>query len=257
MRLLIIEDEEDAVLRLQKLIKKVKPEAEIIGSLDSVQDSVSWLQDNPLPDLIFMDIQLSDGISFSIFDEIQNITCPVIFTTAYDEYAVKAFEVNSIDYLLKPVNEEKLARSFEKYDLLLQNVTPENHFSRQFTSFLTTMNQYNPKYKTRFLIKKIDSMVVVPVDDIAWFFADNKEVVLTTKNNQRHIISESLERIEKQLDPKEFHRINRQYIVSVHSIKNISNYFNYKLKIRLEPPTDKEIILGRKKVAEFKTWLAG
>ncbi|MBL4561479.1 MAG: response regulator transcription factor [Labilibaculum sp.] len=255
MKILIIEDEDSVASRLKNQIAKLKPEAEILEVIDSIADAVKWFDQNHLPDLIFMDIQLSDGLSFSIFEKV-NISCPIIFTTAYDEYAVKAFEVNSIDYLLKPIYEDKLAVSFKKYNSL-QKSWAQNDFQSQFSSFLDTMKINTAGYKTRFLINKADSLIVVPVNEIAWFVAEHKETLLITKNNQQHIITNSLEKIEKQLDPKEFYRINRQYIVSIHSIAKINNYFNYKLKLHLDPPTKDNIILDRKKVGDFKRWLNG
>ena len=255
MKVLIIEDEESAASRLKNLIVKIRPEVEILGVIDSISDALQWFRQNALPNLIFMDIQVSDGLSFSIFDKI-NINCPIIFTTAYNEYAIRAFEVNSIDYLLKPVYEDKLIKSFEKYDQLCKLWAQEG-FQSQFTSFLKTIKNNYGEYKTRFLVNKADSLIVIPVHEIAWFVAENKEVLLVTRNNQRHVIAEPLEKIEKQLDPKEFYRINRQYIVSISSVAKIYNYFNYKLKIKLDPPSEHVIILDRKKVGDFKKWLNG
>jgi two-component system LytT family response regulator len=164
--------------------------------------------------------------------------------------------VNSIDYLLKPIYEDKLTKSFEKHDLLCKLWAQEG-FQSQFSSFLKTLKNNYAEYKTRFLIKKVDSLIVIPVHEIAWFIAESKEVLLVTRNNQYHAISEPLEKIEKQLDPKEFYRINRQYIVSISSVAKIHNYFNYKLKIELTPSTENVIILDRKKVSDFKKWLNG
>ena len=255
MKILIIEDEDSAASRLKNMIIKIKPDVEILGVIDSITDALQWFDQNPLPDLIFMDIQLSDGLSFSIFDKIK-IKCPIIFTTAFDEYAVKAFEVNSIDYLLKPIYEDKLTKSFEKYNFL-NKLWVQEGFQSQFASFLETMKNNHAGYKTRFLIHKADSLIVVPVHEIAWFVAENKEVLLITKNNQQYMLTDSLEKIEHCLDPKEFYRINRQYIVSIHSIAKIDNYFNYKLKLKLNPPSENDIILDRKKVGDFKKWLNG
>jgi DNA-binding LytR/AlgR family response regulator len=255
MKVLIIEDEDSAASRLKNLINTIRPEVEILGVIDSISEALQWFSQNNLPNLIFMDIQVSDGLSFSIFDKI-NINCPIIFTTAYNGYAIKAFEVNSIDYLLKPIYEDKLTKSFEKYDLL-SKLWAQEGFQSQFTSFLKTIKNNHGEYKTRFLIKKVDSLLVIPVHEIAWFIAESKEVFLVTRNNQYHAISDTIEKIEKQLDPKEFYRINRQYIVSINSVAKIYNYFNYKLKIELAPPSENIIILDRKKVGDFKKWLNG
>jgi len=157
---------------------------------------------------------------------------------------------------LKPIYEDKLAKSFEKYDLLSKLWSQEG-FQSQFTSFLKAIKNNYGEYKTRFLIKKVDSLIVIPVHEIAWFIAESKEVLLVTRHNQYHAISDTMEKIEKQLDPKEFYRINRQYIVSISSVAKIYNYFNYKLKLELDPPSGNVIILDRKKVSDFKKWLNG
>lgn len=254
MRILIIEDEDNVASRLCNLIKKIVPEANILDIIESVEDAINWFSCNPHPDLIFMDIQLSDGLSFSIFEKTEKIKCPIIFTTAFDEYAIKAFEVNSIDYLLKPIYEDKLKRSLEKYESLKKQWVT-NDFQQQLSTALGSISNNPLNFKSRFLIHRPDSLIVVPITDVAWFMANEKEVMLVSTKNERYILGQPLDKVEKQLDPKLFFRINRQFIISIGSIEKISNYFNYKLKIYLKPPAEQEIVVGRKKVPIFKQWL--
>ena len=253
MKILIIEDEKNAAIRLSSLIKNINPEIEILDFLGSIESSIKWFVSNPQPDLVFLDIQLEDGLSFRIFDEVK-VDCPIIFTTAFDEYAIKAFEVNSIDYLLKPINEEKLVKSIQKFNNLQYNVN-NDEVQQQMLEMLKIYKNSVEDYKTRFLINKADRLVIVPIEDIAYFVAENKEVQLITSDNKHYFVYESLDKLEKQLNPANFFRINRQIILSVNSIEKIANYFNYKLKLTLKPTTEKDIIVGRKKVKEFKEWL--
>lgn len=253
MKVLIIEDEKNAAIRLTNLINNINPEIEILDHLGSIESSVKWFVSNPKPDLIFLDIQLEDGLSFRIFDEVK-VDCPIIFTTAFDEFAIKAFELNSIDYLLKPITEEKLIRSIDKLKKL-QNSFDNNLLRSQMTEMLKIYQNPEINYKTRFLIHKNDGLITVPIEDIAFFIAENKEVQLITYENDHYFVNETLDKLEKQLNPVCFFRINRQYIISISSIDKITNYFNYKLKLILKPKTDNDIIVGRKKVKEFKEWL--
>ena len=253
MKVLIIEDEENAAIRLSNLLRNISPDIEFLDVLNSIESSVKWFLSNPSPDLVFLDIQLADGLSFRIFDLVK-VECPIIFTTAFDEFAVKAFEVNSIDYLLKPINEEKLVKSIQKFNNLQYNVN-NDEVQQQMLEMLKIYKNSVEDYKTRFLINKADRLVIVPIEDIAFFVAENKEVQLITSDNKHYFVYESLDKLEKQLNPANFFRINRQIILSVNSIEKIANYFNYKLKLTLKPTTEKDIIVGRKKVKEFKEWL--
>lgn len=253
MKVLIIEDEKNAAIRLSNLIKNINPEIEILDYLGSIESSVKWLVTNPQPDIVFLDIQLEDGLSFRIFDKVK-VDCPIIFTTAFDEFAIKAFELNSIDYLLKPITEEKLIKSINKLKKL-ENSFNSGLLRSQMAEMLKTYQNPEIKYKTRFLIHKTEGLVIVPIEDVAYFIAENKEVQLITYNNEHHFVNDSLDKLEKQLNPDFFFRINRQYILSINSIEKITNYFNYKLKLTLKPATDNDIIVGRKKVKEFKEWL--
>ena len=252
MNVIIIEDEALAAKRLQSLLYKIRKNVVVQAVLDSVEGSVCWLQDYPGPDLIFLDIQLGDGLSFNIFETVQPAS-PIIFTTAYDEYAMRAFQLNSIDYLLKPVHEEELERSLQKVETFRELFTPEN-IEKQLHQFF--QNYPAPeKFKTRFLVNKADVLIPITTDHIAYFYAEDKLVFLKTKNNERYILNQTLEQLEKELNPNQFYRINRQYIISIHSIRKIHNYFNYKLKVEMVPETAEDVIVSRAKVSEFKAWL--
>ena len=253
MNILIIEDEENAAIRLEKLVKKIKPDIHVLDVLDSVESSIQWFLSNPSPELIFMDIQLADGLSFSIFEKVK-VECPIIFTTAFDKFAIKAFEVNSIDYLLKPINEEKLVKSLDKLNHLSSKWAQTN-FATDAYQILHNLKNTGKSYRTRFLIQKADYYNVIPIEKVAWFIAEHKEIILVDTSNNRYFINNSLDQLEKELDPSAFFRVNRQYLVSINAIKKINNYFNYKLKIELHPVTETDVIVGRRKVSSFKEWL--
>jgi DNA-binding LytR/AlgR family response regulator len=252
MNILIIEDERFSAHQIEKILKALLPDVRILGVLESVAQSVKWCKANPAPDLILMDIQLSDGSSFDIFPQV-NITSPVIFITAYDEYALQAFKVNSIDYLLKPIDKNELAQSLEKLKRLIQF----KGFASQpdMTAILNTLREAKPNYKTRFLVKTGQTFITVFTHEIAYLFADHKVSYLVTKEGKKLLIDQTLEELEDQLDPKVFFRLNRQFIAAVHAITKVHNYFNRKLKVELNPPTDIEVLVSREKSHEFKTWL--
>jgi DNA-binding LytR/AlgR family response regulator len=254
MKTIIIEDEKPAAQKLKAAVEKVDPSIEIIAILDSVQSSVNWLMEQPQPDLIFMDIELSDGVSFRILEAI-SITCPIIFTTAYDEYWQEAFEHNSIDYLLKPVKQEKLEAALKKYDIL------KKHFAGNLQQLLQS-RQSAPNasgagggYKKRFLVKRGTDYVSIKTDDIAYFYAAHKLVCMVDSKGQKFILDQSLADIEKQLDPVQFYRINRKYLVHMSAIKRIKSYPKSKLELELDPPVSEEIIISQENVAAFKEWM--
>jgi len=252
MNILIIEDEVPSARRLERMIKEVIPDSSILGLIDSVQQTVRWLKSHPAPDLILMDIQLSDGSSFEIFHDV-TVTSPVIFITAYDEYALQAFKVNSVDYLLKPVDKEEFKHAVEKFrnvSLRYQSQSLPN-----MTQLIKSLKATEPVYKTRFLVKVGQTFVTIFTHDIAYFVADHKVSHLVTVTGKRHIVDQTLEELEDQLNPKLFFRLNRQFITSVNSITRLHNYFNRKLKVELNPPTDIEVLVSREKAAEFKKWL--
>lgn len=256
MKILIVEDEEYAADRLIDLIREAEPDAEIYGPLDSVSATIAHLSLNPEYDLIFLDIQLADGKSFSIFEECEIIT-PVIFTTAFDEYAMKAFELNSIDYLLKPVNREKLRGSIQKFRKYREYFAVGNPNAQLYELIRELHKPKVTAYKDRFLISKGDSMVPVKVSEIACFYAEDKEVFILTHDLKRHIISNSIEELSTKLNPRLFFRVNRQYILSVDAIRKVHNYFNFKLKVEIKADPKAEIIVSRAKTAPFKAWMNG
>jgi two-component system, LytTR family, response regulator len=246
MRTIIIEDEKPAADKLKKAIEKADASIEIAAMLDSVQSSVQWLQTQAPPELVFMDIELSDGLCFQIFEKTP-VTCPIIFTTAYDEYWQEAFEYNSIDYLLKPVKQEKLEAALKKYDTLKQ------YFAVNFQQLLQSKQPAG--YKKRFLVKRGTDYISVKTEDIAYFYATHKLVCMIDKKAQKFILDLSLSDIEKQLDPVLFYRVNRKYLVNMSAIKRIKSYPKSKLEVEIEPPVNEEIIISQENVAAFKEWM--
>ncbi|ACT92064.1 LytR/AlgR family response regulator transcription factor [Dyadobacter fermentans] len=245
--ILIIEDEKPNADRLKRLISFVNPASSIVGVLESVSESVDWLSKNPCPDLIMMDVRLPDGLSFEIFDKVQ-IPCAVIFTTAYDEYAVRAFKVNSVDYLLKPIEQEELEQALR--------VAEQRQQSEQTLSIESLLNHINKKeYRSRFLLPFRDGYKTVLVSDIEYFFSEHKITKAKLQNGSEEVLQQSLEELEEQLDPKTFLRVNRQFIIHIDSITHIHNHFNGKLKIELRKSADVEIIVSREKAASIKSWM--
>ena len=252
MNILLIEDEPQAAQRLEKLVMTVIPKAIILSKLDTVKSAVRWLQSNAAPDLIFMDIQLADGISFSIFDQVE-VKVPVIFTTAYDEYALKAFKVNSIDYLLKPIDEEGLRAAIKKYDSLtsMRTMAPD----KMMESISLAMQMLSKKYKERFMIKVGEHLKSVEVIEIFFFFSLEKTTFAQTRDGRKHILDFTLDQLGELLDPKRHFRINRKYIISVESIQDMISYTNSRLKLVLKGSDDHDVIVARERVQEFKDWL--
>ena len=249
MKVIIIEDERPAAEKLLKAIQKTDSSIEVTAILNSVKASVEWLQQNPLPELLFMDIDLGDGLSFKIFDKI-SITSPVIFCTAYDEYWQEAFEHNSIDYLLKPVKQDKLETALNKYDKLKQ------HFAASFQQ-LQQWHRHpaDSGYKRRFLVKRGTDYISIKTEDIAYFYAAHKLVCMVDNRNQKFILDQSLADIEKQVDPEQFYRVNRKYFVQQNAIKKIKSFPKSKLQLELEPPINEDIIISQENVAAFKEWM--
>jgi two-component system LytT family response regulator len=248
MKVIII-DERPAAEKLMKAIQKADSSIEVAAVLNSVKASVEWLQQNPLPELLFMDIDLGDGLSFKIFEKI-SIISPVIFCTAYDEYWQEAFEHNSIDYLLKPVKQDKLEIALSKYDKLKQ------HFAASFQQ-LQQWHRHpaDSGYKRRFLVKRGTDYISIKAEDIAYFYAAHKLVCMVDNRNQKFILDQSLAEIEKQVDPAQFYRVNRKYFVQQNAIKKIKSYPKSKLQLELEPPINEDIIISQENVAAFKEWM--
>ncbi len=251
MRALIIEDEPVAAQSLQKLVGEVSPATEVTAVLQSIEESIAWLDENPMPDLIFMDIHLADGSAFAIFDKVQ-ITCPIIFTTAYDEYALKAFEVSSIDYLLKPINRNDLERAMNKYNNLVGEKQYDVEALKQVVQTIGT----NRRYKTCFLVPLRDKLVPLPTANIAYIYIDTKTVKAVTLDGLSHYMSQTLDDIMNQLHPDDFFRANRQYIISRKAVKDMTLWFGNKLSINLTVEVPEKIIVSKARVSEFKTWLS-
>lgn len=246
--ILIAEDEKPNADRLKRLLKIIRPKAEVVGVLDSVADCVEWLATNPRPDVIMFDVRLSDGLSFEIFDKIC-IETPVIFTTAYDEYAVRAFKYNSIDYLLKPVEQEELQAALYKLEHLAGGQTAPS-------SLEGLLNFLQPKeYRSRFLLPYRDGYKSVLVDDVAYFYSELKITHAKLANGAEEIVPQTMEELEQQLNPKSFFRANRQYIIHIDAIQRVANYFNGKLKIDIKNNPNIEVIVSREKAQSLKTWL--
>lgn len=247
MKAILIEDEKPAAEKLLKAIQKADHSVEVLATLSSVASSIEWLKKNTMPDLIFMDIELSDGLSFKIF-EYASVKCPVIFCTAYDEYWQEAFEHNSIDYLLKPIKQEKLEAALAKYEML------KKYFAQNFTRLLQSQQAENG-YKKRFLVKRGSDYISTKIEDIAYFYAAHKLVCMVDNKNQKFILDQSLAEIEKQLDPSLFYRVNRKYLVQMNAIKKIKSYPKSKLQLELDPPVTDEIIVSQESVSAFKEWM--
>lgn len=251
MKVVIIEDEEFASRRLEKMIKDIDPGIEVLAKLESVEDSVKWFKTNTHPDLLFLDIHLEDGISFSIFDKVK-INSSIIFTTAFDEYAIKAFSLKSIDYLLKPVRKEDLERALAKYKDLKN---PDS--SIDMNALMEIIAKKSVEFKDRFSVSVGQKIRFFGIDEVAYFYSEEGITFLTTNDNHSYPVDFSLEDLSQQLNPKFFFRINRQYIVKLHSIKNVHVYPKSHLKIELNPSPKAEVFVSIDKVTKFKSWLEG
>lgn len=254
MKILLIEDENAAARRLEKLLGEIVPEAEIVGRLDSVEAAIGWFHQNPQPDLILLDIHLADGASFEIFEHIK-IKSPVIFTTAYDEYALRAFKVNAVDYLLKPIKINELTEAIDKFKRMFQSPVPAD-----YSGLLQTLRQQEggQNYLRRMLIRFSNSYRLVDMSDAAYFYTKDKITFLVTRSTaKRFPIDYPLDKLEALLDPAVFFRINRQFIIHVEAIKEMHPYSKSRVKVDLEPPTELETIVSTERSSEFKKWLVG
>ena len=253
MKALIIEDENVAAQALQSLVQEINPEITVVATLQTIEESVEWFEENPMPDLVFMDIHLADGSSFAIFEKV-DITCPVIFTTAYDEYALKAFEVNSIDYLLKPINKADLERALNKFQHLTAASRDQEKASLE--GLLAQMGGLKKKYKTCFLLPERDKLIPLAVSNIAYVYIDTKTVKAIAMDGHTYYLNQTLDEIMSQLDPEHFFRANRQFIISRNAVKDLSVWFGNKLAVNLTVPVPEKIIVSKARVGEFKTWFA-
>lgn len=250
MKVVIIEDEPISQEFLVFLLRNKYPDVEIVKILDSVQESVEFLKENN-SDLIFMDVHLKDGECFDIFEQVKILT-PIIFTTAYDEYAIKAFEVNGISYILKPINEENISKAIEKYKTI-----NESNFNYDQIEKLLSLKKSDKCYKKRLVVKLGDKIIIVEESNIAYFIVQSKTSYLYTKDNNKYIVDPSLDFISKQLDPQHFFRISRECYVRFDSIKEISKHIKGRLRITLEPEYVSDIIISQERAAEFLKWIDG
>jgi DNA-binding LytR/AlgR family response regulator len=253
LNVLIVEDEPLAAAQLAAHLAAIQPEVQVLAVCDTVKATVDWLKKNEAPGLIFFDIHLGDGVCFEVFEQIQPAS-PVIFTTAYDQYALKAFKVNSIDYLLKPIVRAELAtalQKFEKTKPATQSLFPSDLIEKLMISV-------NPEqFKKRFLVKVGTHIRVADVSEILYFYSFSKGTYLKMKDGKDYLIDQSLEVLEEQVDPKTFFRINRKYLVTLKSINDVITYSNSRLKLKIAQANDDDFLVAREKVKEFKTWLEG
>lgn len=250
MTILIIEDENLASKRLKRLLLDIDPSFNIVNSLESVEEGVEFLSKNKV-DLIFSDIQLADGLSFEIFEQV-NVDCPIIFTTAYNQYAIEAFNTNGIDYLLKPIEEERLQQALDKYKSLNQNI--------DIQQLISSINQTKKTYKNRFMVKVGDKIKSIPTQEINAFYSLQKGTYLLTNSGRNYVVDYSLGQVVDLLKPEDFYKINRKCIVSINAVKDIIAYTNSRLKLNVEHLTSRntgfdDVIVAREKVSDFKKWL--
>lgn len=248
MKILIIEDEKHNASRLQRLLLEIDSTIEIVEILATVKESIQWFKANTNPDVVLMDIRLSDGLSFDIFDKVQ-IDCPVIFTTSYDEYAVRAFKVNSIDYLLKPIEKEELQGALDKANYIKKRVISD------MEQLINLFQERKTIYRKRFLIPKHNGYKTIVTEDVDYFFSELRITYLITDQNEKIVVQQTLEDLEDELDPDLFFRANRQYIINVNSIHMIQNSYNGKLKILLKKGQSNEVIVSKEKAPLLKRWL--
>lgn len=251
MNTIIIEDEVAAAGRLQKMIEALDSSIKIIEVIDNVEDAIIWLSNNSTPDLIFMDIKLSDGLCFEIFDEIE-IDCPVIFTTAYEDYTLQAFKANGIEYLLKPIKQSELKDALDKFGRL------KEHYVQINRALINSINKEKSKYRSRFLIKSGQKYAVIPADEIAYFYVNNLSTYIMCFNGKKYFFDISLDSIEAELAPEKFFRINRKFLVNIRAIDSMQSLFGGRLKVFLTPHiANEDIIISRKRIQQFKEWITG
>lgn len=249
MKILIIEDEAMAVQRLTKMVESLDTTAEILTDLDTIESAVTWFEQHQMPDLVFLDIHLADGSSFEIFKTV-NITCSIIFTTAYDQYAIQAFKVNAIDYLLKPIKKATLAKSLEKFKQL------QSKLSLDYQQILKAIEAKNPpKYQSRFLIRFGQKYRIVEVADIAYFFIQDKIVFACTFEGKQYPMDYNLDKLEMMVSKDDFYRINRQVMARVEAINELYAYSKSRVKVTLQPPIDYDVIVSKERTSLFKQWL--
>lgn len=249
MNVLIIEDEESAFENLKRILLETDKSITVVSWLQSVEQSIKWFNSNNSPDLIFLDIHLSDDLSFKIFESVQ-VSCPIIFTTAYDEFALKAFELNSVDYLLKPITNKNIEKSLAKYHSSKElSAQPYNKLIQDLKTLST-----NPTYKERFLINKGDELIIISTSDVSYFYKENTTNIVLM-NGDHYPVNFTLDELTALLNPTKFYRINRQMIISVEAISKITLWFKGKLKLQLTPEFDGTVYVSREKSTDFKSWM--
>ena len=250
MKVVIVEDEIAASDNLIHLLNTIDSNIEVLKVLDSVKSSIKYFSEEHEADLIFMDIHLADGISFEIFDAV-TLNAPIIFTTAYDQYAIKAFKVNSVDYLLKPIDEDELSNAIQKF----KSESTKDQSNTQIDGLLELLQNKSKSYKKTYLVHHRDELLPIKTDDIAYFYIETGIVKGVTSTNKSYIIDKKLEDIENELNPENFHRINRQFIINKEAIANVKVYFNGKLVINVNPPFSDRIVISKAKASEVKNWI--
>lgn len=254
MKILLVEDEPLAAERLEAMIREYLPEVNVVGPFDSIRSAVSWLKENDAPDLALFDIQLADGLSFEIFEQ-ADVTCPVIFTTAFDEYALKAFKVNSIDYLLKPINKEELFAALEKYNRLF---TQSNHQANVSTDAIDKIYRMMTRnYRSRFLIRVGEHLRPLDAADVVYFYSQQRATFALTCDGKSYDLDFTLDQLEQELDPQQFFRVNRGALVRLDAINDVLIYSGNRLRLKLVKEPDEPVLVSREKVGRFKQWLGG
>lgn len=253
MKVVIIEDETFAAKALESMILELRPETDILEVLPSIEEAVVWFEANPQPELIFCDIHLSDGNSFEIFKQV-SVSCPVIFTTAFDKYAIEAFKVNSIDYLLKPIKKEELSRAILKYENL-----NSKGFNQQIDNLQNLLQEVKkravPTNRSRFMVKSGQSLRVIPSEEVAYFLAEDGVVLLVNFEGKRFAVNHSLDQLDEQLDEHSFFRANRQLIVNIKAVEKAESYFKGRLLLRTKPETPGDQVISSNKAGAFRQWL--
>ena len=254
MEIIIIEDELHSRRLLEGMIHKIRPEWEILATFESVEQSVDWLKNNQEPDLFFMDIQLTDNICFSIFEQVE-IKSHVIFTTAYNEFAIQAFKVNSVDYLLKPLKEENLILAVEKFERIKSDSEKNQDDEKNYQNLLHALKRSEKTYRKRFLVAGVNTFYKIETSDIAYFYTTNRITFAVTFQAKEHIIDLTIGKLEEQLDPEVFFRANRSQILNIEAIQRFESFFGGKLSVRLIKPFKEKVLISRLRAAEFKSWL--
>ncbi len=254
IKVLIIEDEIPAQRLLKETLQEINFETEVVGCLNSIKSALEWFPNHPAPAIILLDIQLSDGLSFEIFKQIK-IDSMIIFTTAYDEYAIQAFKVNSLDYLLKPIEKDELQIAFEKYQEYNKLFIQEKNSNIDFQELASIIRNEKSEYRKRLLIQSHESFFYLPINQISYFYSSQGITFAVTFEKREHPIRFSLQSLKEQLNPEQFFKVNRQIIINIEIIKRVHSYYDGKLKLETQPAHSENIIIGKDKAATFKKWL--